>query len=316
MDRRSFLKAFSLGMLGTALADRWPPLAAPWGQGGATPGGAGTPVSAAGGNGSLLSIVTGGDPATATAKVLDGLGGLGRFVSKGDVVLVKPNMAWDRTPEQAANTNPEVVGALVRLAYEQGAKKVKVFDNTCNTAQRCYERSGIAEAARQAGADVSFVEDRHFKKVLLGGESLEEWPVHREALEVDKIINVPVAKHHTLARLTLSMKNHMGLVGGRRSQLHQRIDVNVVDLTAFFKPQLTVLDATRVLTANGPQGGRMSDVRQLDTLVASTDWVAIDAYGATLFGMKGEDLGCVREAHERGLGEMDLEKVSTVTEVL
>jgi uncharacterized protein (DUF362 family) len=267
-------------------------------------------------HGTILSIAKGGDPAAATAKAVEGLGGLSLFVARGDVVLIKPNMSWDRTPEQAANTNPVVVGTLVRLAYDQGAKKVKVFDNTCNDSRRCYTRSGIADAARDAGAEVSFVEEQHFRRAELGGENLTEWPVHREALDVDKIINVPVAKHHSLTRLTLSMKNLMGLIGGSRNQLHQRIDTNLVDLAAYFRPQLTVLDATRVLTRNGPQGGPLGDVRKMDTVVASADQVAVDAYGATLFGMKGDDLGYVREASERGLGEKNLSKVSTIEEIL
>jgi uncharacterized protein (DUF362 family) len=238
------------------------------------------------------------------------------FVSKGDVVIVKPNIGWDRTPEQAANTNPLVVAALVTLAFEAGAKKVKVFDNTCNTARRCYKKSGIEDAAREAGADVFFVEERKFKKTNLGGEVLKEWPVYREALEADKIINAPVAKHHTLARLTLAMKNLMGLIGGSRNLLHQKMDTNIVDLAAYFKPSLTVLDATRILTANGPQGGNLKDVKTLNTVAASTDQVAIDSYGATLFDMAGDELGYVREAHERGLGEKDLEKLDVLRENL
>jgi uncharacterized protein (DUF362 family) len=228
------------------------------------------------------------------------------------VVIVKPNIGWDRKPEQAANTDPIVVATLVTMAYAAGAKKVKVFDNTCNTERRCYERSGIEKAAKDAGADVFFTEERKFKKVNLKGEKLKEWPVYKDALEADKIINVPVAKHHTLARLTLSMKNFMGLIGGSRNLLHQSLDVNIVDLTAYFKPTLTVLDAVRILTANGPQGGNLKDVETHNTVVASTDPVAIDSFGATLFDMTGEQLGYVQEGYERGLGEMDLTKVDII----
>lgn len=298
MDRRTFIKTVTTGVIGAQFIDPTDLFANP-----AT-------------GSSVMSVVTGSDPAAITTAAVDAIGGMSKFVSKGDVVVVKPNIGWDRTPEQAANTDPVVVATLITLAFQSGAKKVKVFDNTCNTERRCYERSGIAEAARGAGADVFFTEERKYKKVDLKGEKLKEWPVYRDALEADKIINVPVAKHHTLAKLTLSMKNFMGLIGGRRNLLHQKLDVNIVDLTAFFKPTLTVLDAVRILTANGPQGGNLRDVETLNTVLASTDPVAIDAYGATLFDMTGDDLGYVRVAYERGLGEMDLSKVDIIEKSL
>jgi uncharacterized protein (DUF362 family) len=298
MKRRTFLKTVSIGLVGSRVlhpTDLFPSLADK------------SPV---------ISVIEGQDPGLLAARAVEALGGMSRFVSRGDVVLVKPNMSWDRTPEQAATTNPLVVAELVRLAYEAGAKKVKVFDNTCNTARRCYERSGIAKAAAEADADVFFVEDRGLKKTDLHGEVMKEWPVYKEALEADKIINVPIAKHHTLARLTLSMKNLMGLVGGSRNRMHQKLDVNLVDLAAFFKPTLIVLDAVRILTANGPQGGNLKDVKIMNTVAASTDPVAIDAFGATLFGMTGDELLYVREAHQRGLGEKDLARVKIIEQTI
>ncbi len=200
----------------------------------------------------------------------------------------------------------------MKLAYEAGAKKVKVFDYTCNSARRCYKKSGIAEAAREAGADVTFVEDRKFKKHNISGEKIKEWPVYKEALEVDKIINAPIAKHHTLAGYTLSMKNLMGIIGGRRNLLHQKLDTNIVDLAAFFKPALTVLDAVRVLTANGPQGGNLKDVKTMNTIAASRDQVAVDAFGATLFGKTADTFPHIQIAYSRGLGEKDLSKVRII----
>lgn len=298
MNRRAFIRSVTAGVVGAQFIDPLQLFAQP-------PGGA-----------SVLSVAKGEDAAAVTRAALAALGGMEKFVSRGDVVVVKPNIGWDRKPEQAANTDPTVVATLVTLAFAAGAKKVKVFDNTCNTDRRCYQRSGIEEAAKGAGADVFFTEERKFKKVDLEGEKLREWPVYRDALEADKIINVPVAKHHTLARLTLSMKNFMGLIGGRRNLLHQSLDVNIVDLTVFFKPTLTVLDAVRILTDNGPQGGNLNDVETHNTVAASTDPVAIDAFGATLFGMTGEQLGNVRLGYERGLGEMDLAKVDIIEKQL
>ena len=227
------------------------------------------------------------------------------FVSKGDLVFVKPNISWDRVPEQAATTNPAVVETVVRMALEAGAKKVLVSDNTCNDARRCYKRSGIAEAAERGGAEVSFMEERKFKKVDLGGEALSEWLVYADVLEADKIINVPIAKHHNLPGVTLAMKNLMGLIGGARNRLHQRIDESVVDLAAYFKPALHILDANRILTARGPASGTTKDVKTLNTVAASADPVRIEAFGITLFGREPGEFKHVRLAEERGLGRSD-----------
>jgi len=256
-----------------------------------------------------LSVAEGESPAVITREALKTLGGMSRFVSRADKVLVKPNIGWDRTPEMAACTNPEVVRALVEMAYEAGAREVIVMDHTINQAKRCYVRSGVQEAARQAGAKVLFAEEQRLKKVALKGEWLKEWSVFQDFLEVDRIINVPVAKVHSLSRVTLGMKNWLGAIGGSRNQLHQRIDQSMVDLAAFFKPSLTVLDAYRILFRNGPQGGRVSDTKLMKTVIAGTDPVAVDAYGATFFDLKPAELLFLKLARDRGLGKSDLEKV-------
>ncbi len=244
-----------------------------------------------------------------TEKAIEALGGIRRFISRGDVVVVKPNMAWDRTPEQAANTNPEVVQEVVRLCYEAGARKVKVFDRTVNDPRRAYVQSGIMEAVKKVGGEVFYVDDRKFKEVTINGEAIKTWPLYTEVFEADKVINIPVAKHHSLARLTMAMKNWMGIMGGSRRQIHQRLDESLADLALVIKPTLTILDATRILIRNGPQGGNLEDVKVLNTVIAGIDQVAVDSFGATLFGMKGEDLGYVKIAHKRGLGNMDLSRV-------
>jgi uncharacterized protein (DUF362 family) len=256
-----------------------------------------------------LAVARGASPAKATLAAVNAMGGMRRYISRGDIVVVKPNIGWDRTPEYAANTNPEVVATLVRLCYEAGAKKVKVFDHPVNDARRCYKQSGIADAARAAGAEVSFVDERKFKDVRINGMALKSWPLYKDILETDKIINVPIAKTHGLATLTLGMKNWMGVMGGWRSRLHHRIDENLVDVSRAIKPTLIVLDAVRILTASGPQGGDLDDVKKLDTIIIGTDQVAVDAYGATLFGMKGADLGYVKLGHEAGLGTMNLSRL-------
>ena len=257
-----------------------------------------------------LAVIQGESPALITKEVMAALGGMKRFVAKGDKVMIKPNIGWDRTPELAACTNPEVIKTLVELCFEAGAKEVSVMDNSVNQAQRCYARSGIADAAKAAGAKVPFVNPYRLKKMPLRGEWLREWDVFTEFVETDKLINVPIAKHHNLSRLTLGFKNWLGAIGGPRNHLHQKIDEGVVDLAAFFKPTLTVLDAYRILTRNGPQGGRTSDVKFQKTVVAGVDPVAVDAVGASFFDLKPEDLPYLALAQKRGLGQMDLEKLT------
>lgn len=235
-------------------------------------------------------------------RSVEGLGGIGRFVKRGDKVVVKPNIGWDRTPEQAANTNPEVVASIIRLCKEAGAASVLVMDNTCNDPRRCYLRSGISEAAKAAGATVQFFDEDRVKKMTLAGERLKEWEVHPAFIEADVRINVPIAKHHGLADVTLGMKNWMGAVGGRRERMHQAMGESIVDLAAFFKPQLTIIDGIRILTRGGPQGGSPDDVQRLDTLIASADPVAAEARGAALHGRTLDATPHILLAEKRGLG--------------
>jgi uncharacterized protein (DUF362 family) len=263
----------------------------------------------AAGAGPVLAVAAGESPAALTRAAIAALGGMKTFVGKGDRVVIKPNIGWDRTPEMAACTNPEIVGALVELVLEAGAKKAVVIDNTTNQAKRCYVRSGIQEAVKQAGGDMLFVDDYRIKKMALQGAWLKDWEVVQDIIESDKIINVPIAKHHSLCRLTLGMKNWLGAVGGARNQFHQDLNKAVVDLAAFFKPRLTVLDAYRILVRNGPQGGRVSDTELRKTVAASADPVAVDAFAASLFPVDPRELPYLALAQERGLGEPDLTKV-------
>jgi uncharacterized protein (DUF362 family) len=256
-----------------------------------------------------LVVAHGASPQLITRAAVDAIGGMRRFIARGDVVVIKPNIAWDRLPEQAATTNPEVVSTLVRLCFEAGARKVKIFDRPVNDPRRCYVQSGIAAAVKPLGADLQYVDERKFRDINIKGDAIKSWPLYTEIFEADKIINVPIAKHHSRAKLTMSMKNWMGIMGGARNSIHQKLDESLADLALVIKPSLTVLDAVRVLTANGPQGGSLSDVKKLDTVIVGVDQVAVDSYGATLFGMKGNDLGYVRLAARKGLGKMDITKL-------
>ncbi|MCX7817036.1 MAG: DUF362 domain-containing protein [Syntrophales bacterium] len=256
-----------------------------------------------------IVVAQGKSPTLVTRAAVNAIGGMERFISRDDVVVVKPNIGWDRTPEYAANTNPEVVAAIVRMCYEAGAKKVKVFDRSVAHPQRCYKRSGIADAVSAVGGVVSFIDERRFREVKLPGYAFKTWPLYMDVIEADKIINVPVAKTHGLTGLTLGMKNWLGIMGGWRGLLHQRINESIVDVSLTVKPVLVVLDAVRILVANGPQGGDLSDVVTLNTVVVGTDQVAVDAFGASLFGMKGRDIGYIRLGHEARLGTMDIGKL-------
>jgi uncharacterized protein (DUF362 family) len=256
-----------------------------------------------------LAVAHGLRPAATTKAAIDALGGIKKFISRGDIVIVKPNIGWDRTPEYAATTNPEVVSTIVRLCYEAGAKKVKVFDRTVGDPRRCYKQSGIEDAAAAAEGIVSHIDERKFRDVKLPGIALKSWPLYKEAMEADKIINIPIAKTHNLSTLTLGMKNWMGIMGSARGRIHQRIEGSLADVAMVMKPALIILDAVRILTDNGPQGGSLADVKQLNTIVAGKDQVAVDAFGATLFGLKGAKIGSVVAGYKAGLGIMDLSKV-------
>ena len=252
-----------------------------------------------------MVVVQGEEPRALVRNALEGLGGVRHFIGRGDVVVIKPNIAWDRTPEQAANTNPLAVAEMVRLCLEAGAKKVKVTDVSCNEPRRCFQRSGIASAASAEGAEIVLPEDRLFRQVNLRGDVLGEWPVLEPFIAADKMINFPIAKSHSLTGVTLGMKNWYGILGGQRSRLHQNIHESLADLADFMRPTLTMIDAYRVLIRNGPVGGNLGDVELKKTLIAGTDPVALDAYAAkTLWNIAPETLLYLKLAQDRGLGKM------------
>ncbi len=262
---------------------------------------------------SVVALAEGTDWAAVTRGAVAALGGMKAFVKQGNTVVVKPNIGWDRKPEYAADTHPAVVKAIVEECLAAGAKKVKVFDNTCNDARRCYENSGIKAALKgMKNVDVKYVENERFKKTTLNGRFLKEWPLYDEALDADVLINVPIAKHHGLTGLTLGLKNMMGIMGDNRGYIHRSIEDALADLNGRVKSHLVIIDATRILTAHGPQGGNLKDVKVLNKVIASRDIVAADAYATTLFGMDPSGLSTTVTAHRRGLGEMDLKKIKVV----
>ncbi len=255
------------------------------------------------------------DPGKLTRAAVDAAGGMKKLVRKGDVVVVKPNIGWDRRPDQAANTNPAVVAALVSMAFEAGASEVKVFDRSCNEAKRCYSKSGIATAAKNAGADVSFMDDDRFVSVSIpGAVILREWPLYKDVMEADVFINCPIVKDHGATGLTAGMKNLMGCVGDDRGAWHVgNISQRIADVQLAIKSDLVVLDAFRVLTANGPQGGRKSDVKTLNTIAVSTDIVAADAFAAGILDLDPMDIEHIKIAANMGLGKIKPSVVKEIT---
>ena len=259
-----------------------------------------------------MAVIRGNDPRLLVRAALRQLGGMGRFIARGNVVVIKPNISWDRAPAQAANTNPEVVAEVALLCREAGASDVIVTDVSINEPRRCFERSGIAAAARAAGARIILPEARQFREVDLRGAVLGAWPVLDLFLTADKVINIPVAKHHSLIGASLGMKNWYGILGGERQRLHQSIHESLADLAGFMRPTLTIVDAWRVLLRNGPGGGSLADVMDARTLIAGTDPVAVDAYAAkSWWGLDAAALPYLEIAAARGLGASNPANVRT-----
>ncbi|MEE4270091.1 MAG: DUF362 domain-containing protein [Thermoanaerobaculales bacterium] len=257
-----------------------------------------------------LAVSGGRGPVANVGNALGAMGGIEAFVNAGDRVAIKPNCAWDRTPAQAANTDPELVGELVRLCLAAGATTVTVLDNTCHDPARAFARSGIADATRTAGGAIAHQKSAGTVSLDLGGTTLGDWEVLAPIIEADKLINVPVVKHHSLGRGTLGMKNWFGAIVGRRPSLHQRLDQVCAELGAAFRPTLTVIDATRVLTGGGPTGGSLDLVRSDDLVAVATDPVAADAWAATLLGLGPAELGYLSVAERLGLGTTDWQSVA------
>jgi len=258
-----------------------------------------------------LAAVRGGEPEEMFDRGLAAMGGMKRFVSKGQTVVVKPNMAWDVRPELGANTNPALVERIVRRCIEAGASKVYVFDHTCDLWKRSYITSGIEEAARRAGAMVVPADQvRYYQKApIAGARILKETLVHELVLQSDVFINVPVLKNHGGAGLTISMKNLMGIVWDR-GEFHSRgLHQCIADLSLLRKPDLNVVDAYRVMTKSGPRGTSERDITIRKAQVLSTDIVAADAAAAKIFGTEPNSVEYIRQGEALKAGTTDLNRL-------
>lgn len=263
-----------------------------------------------------IVVARGGEPEDLVRRAMAALGGMERFVPKDSSVIVKPNICVAYHPyEYAATTNPWVVGTLVKLALEAGARRVQVMDYPFGgSAEEAYIRSGIQEQVESAGGEMASMPEFKYSQVdLPDALDLKRTQAFKDALEADVLIDVPIAKHHGSARLSLGMKNLMGLVLDRGA-IHQKLGQRIADLTTLFRPTLTVVDAVRILKANGPSGGNLDDVQKLDTIIASPDIVAADSYASTLFGLQPEDIAYIAAAARMGLGSSDLNSL-TIEEI-
>lgn len=258
-----------------------------------------------------LAVARGLEPREITRAALAALGGIERFVKSGADVIIKPNVCVDyRTFEYGATTNPEVVAALVELCLGAGAKRVRVMDKPFSgSPENAYARSGIEDAVRAAGGTLEVMNQAKFRKTSIpAGRDIASLEVYQDILTADVLIDVPVAKHHSLARLSLAGKNLFGVIS-RPSQMHANLGQRTADLVSLVRPTLTVVDAVRTLMANGPTGGNLDDVRLNNTVIASHDIVAADAYAATLFDLSGAQIAYVKAAADMGLGTLDLESI-------
>ncbi|MCU0772148.1 MAG: DUF362 domain-containing protein [Verrucomicrobia bacterium] len=254
-----------------------------------------------------LAIAHGQTHEPAIRAALAALGGMERFIRRGDVVLIKPNVAFDRPPALAATTHPEALRALAKLVIEAGAAQVMIADNPINSPSGCFLKSGLQQVAAELNLDLLYPEANSFAPLQLAGEVLKHWTFfHQPFRKATKVIGLAPCKDHNLCHASMTMKNWYGLLGGRRNQFHQHIHSIVSDFALMMKPTLVVLDGMNVLMKNGPTGGRLSDVKPMGTIVAGTDMVAVDSYGYThLLGRDLAELTYLHKAHDRGLGNLN-----------
>lgn len=265
-------------------------------------------------SGARLGIVQGEDRVRTVRRSVEALGGMGRFVRKGERVLIKPNVGFATPPEVGATTHPDVVREVVRLCLAAGAAEVLVTDHPTTDPDHAFRVTGIGKAAEDAGARVVLPREGQFRRTNLAGSDLfRDWPMLMVPFDgVDRVIGVAPVKDHGLAGATLGIKNWYGLIGGRRNLFHQRIGDCLVDLATLVKPTLTILDGTISMISNGPTGGSERDLKRTNTVIAGTDPVAVDACGASLLGRSVHDLPWLKQAERAGLGTTDWEGIESV----
>ena len=302
MNRKEFLKSLVAASLASSVVsfDRFSLLAQ--GRDGSVPD---------------MVAVLGGEPPEMFEKGIAAFGGIGNYVKKGDRVVLKPNAAWDRVPELAANTNPELMAAVVKACFNAGAKEVLAFDHTCDNWKKSYENSGIEKAVNEAGGKmIPADEEGYYQEVALPlGKSLKKTKIHKAILDCDVWLNIPILKVHRGAKMTVSMKNLMGIVWNRQEFHRNDLSQSIADINTFSKkPALNIVDAYRLMKSNGPRGLGEGDVVLTKGLFISPDPVAVDAAATKFLGrvtkMTVEEVNHIAYAHELGLGTMDLDSLN------
>ncbi len=259
-----------------------------------------------------LIAVKGGNPAAMLDKGIAAMGGMSVIVKKNQTVVIKPNIGWDAVPEKGANTNPELVGRLVKHCIDAGAKDVYVFDNTCDNWSKCYKNSGIERAVKDAGGKIApgNNESNYHQVDVKEGKVLKTAKVHELILESNVFINLPILKQHGSAMITIGMKNLMGIVWDRkywhRNDLHQCI----ADFATFRKPDLNIVDAYAVMKQNGPRGVSLEDISIMKSLLISRDIVVIDSAAAKLFGLEPDKIPYINYADAMKVGKKDLKNLN------
>ena len=265
---------------------------------------------AAGPGASELIIVQGKDPVALIEKGLEAMGGVQRFVKKGSLVVIKPNFSVPRAPAQAATTNTQLVCALVRKCLAAGAREVRVIDHPFTNGEMCLESTGMRKDVTAAGGKCYVLNtrsDKFYTAVTLAGPTLKAVEYSRDVLEADFFVNFPILKHHNTTRLTMSLKNMMGLVWDRGALHSSNLHRAIPEITAFKRAHLTILDATRGITDRGPMGP--GAIKECNQVIFGMGPVAIDAYGAELFGVRPGDVEHLRIASDMGLGQIDWRKL-------
>jgi len=262
----------------------------------------------------LMSIVSGSNRLETLRTGLKALGGIEKFISKGDRVLLKVNAAFATPAMLSATTNPELVAELAKLCLAAGASAVIVTDNPIHDPESSFELTGIGPAARSAGAKVILPKESYFRPTTVaGGQVIKNWPLLYEPFNgVTKVIGIAPVKDHNRSGASMIMKNWYGLLGGRRNKLHQDIHNTIKELALMIKPTLVVLDGTTTMVKNGPTGGSLDDLKQTNTMIVSTDQVAADAFGATLLGKSAAELAYIGKAAEAGAGRADFESLKPI----
>lgn len=264
----------------------------------------------------LFAVARGKNPYLLTETAVRAIGGMGRFIKKGDKVLIKANCAFARPAWMGATSSPEVVAATVKLCYQAGAVQVKVTDNPINAAKSCFLKSGVGQATEAAGGKIILPQVSDFKQVKVNEGLIKSWEIYYEPLNwCDKLIGIPTVKTHNLCGASLAMKNWYGFFGGSRSRFHQDIDRVITELAAFITPTLVILDGTRMMVKNGPTGGSVQDVVAGNTVAVSTDQVAIDSFGIDLLDLDKDKVPYINMAAEQGLGSPDYRNMPFFREV-